>query len=107
TPADRFVAPSDFELFLFGAQKGLTPFMTPEDRALMSVDPAKGGLAGNYGHVLHQGAPHAYRRPPARRQRGRPFGLRHGSTPPGRVLRSRPEQQPGLPGRRSGAAVPP
>ena len=26
---------------------------TPEERALMSVDPSKGGLEGEYGHVLH------------------------------------------------------
>ncbi len=53
TPADRFVPPSDFELFLFGARQA-TPLLTsPEDRALMSVDPAKGGLEGGYGHLLY------------------------------------------------------
>lgn len=53
TPADRYVPPSDFELFLFGAQKAMPPFATKEDRALMAVDPAKGGLEGGYGHILH------------------------------------------------------
>src|SRR4029077_6112568 len=37
TPADRFVPPSDFELFLFGAQKGTAADLRPEDRALMSI----------------------------------------------------------------------
>jgi pilus assembly protein CpaC len=53
TPADRFVPPSDFELFLFGAHKATAAFSSPEDRALMGVDPTKGGLEGGYGHVLH------------------------------------------------------
>ncbi|UTP38826.1 type II and III secretion system protein family protein [Phenylobacterium sp. LH3H17] len=53
TPADRFVPPSDFELFVFGAQRASLKARTPEERALMSVDPAKGGLEGGYGHVLH------------------------------------------------------
>ena len=52
TPADHFVPPSDFELFLFGAQKATPLFSTPEQRALMAVDPTKGGLEGGYGHVL-------------------------------------------------------
>jgi pilus assembly protein CpaC len=53
TPADRFVPPSDFELFLFGAQRGKAADLSPEDRALMSIDPAKGGVDGEYGHVLY------------------------------------------------------
>jgi pilus assembly protein CpaC len=52
TPADHFVAPSDFELFLFGAHRATPLFSTPEQRALMAVDPTKGGLEGRYGHVL-------------------------------------------------------
>jgi pilus assembly protein CpaC len=53
TPADRFVPPSDFELFLFGAQHGKAENLKPEDRALMSFDPRKGGVDGPYGHVLY------------------------------------------------------
>jgi pilus assembly protein CpaC len=53
TPADRFIPPSDFELFLFGAQRGDASDLRPEDRALMSLDPAKGGVDGPYGHVLY------------------------------------------------------
>jgi pilus assembly protein CpaC len=53
TPADNFVPPSDFELFLFGNQRGRAENLRPEDRALMSVDPGKGGLDGAYGHVLY------------------------------------------------------
>jgi pilus assembly protein CpaC len=53
TPADRFVPPSDFELFLFGAQRGKAEDLKPEDRALMSLDPGKGGVDGPYGHVLY------------------------------------------------------
>ena len=53
TPLDAFVPPSDFELFLFGNQRGKTENLKPEDRALMSVDPGKGGLDGPYGHVLY------------------------------------------------------
>jgi len=53
TPADGFVPPSDLELFVFGAQSGTGLFASPEDRALMGHDPAKGGLEGSYGHVLH------------------------------------------------------
>ena len=53
TPADSFVPPSDFELFLFGNQRGKAANLKPEDRALMSADPAKGGLDGPYGHVLY------------------------------------------------------
>ncbi len=53
TPADRFVPPSDFELFLFGAQRGNTADLRPEDRALMSIDPTNGGVDGAYGHVLY------------------------------------------------------
>ena len=53
TPADHFVPPSDFELFLFGAQRGKASDLKPEDRALMSADPGKGGVDGPYGHVLY------------------------------------------------------
>ena len=53
TPADTFVPPSDFELFLFGNQRGKAANLKPEDRALMSADPGKGGLDGPYGHVLY------------------------------------------------------
>lgn len=53
TPADRFVPPSDFELFLFGAQRGRAENLKPEDRALLSLDPSKGGVDGPYGHVLY------------------------------------------------------
>ncbi len=53
TPVDAFVPPSDFELFLFGNQRGKAENLKPEDRALMSADPGKGGLDGPYGHVLY------------------------------------------------------
>jgi len=53
TPADHFVPPSDFELFLFGAQRGKAANLKPEDRALISADPGKGGMDGPYGHVLY------------------------------------------------------
>jgi len=53
TPADQFVPPSDFELFLKGAQTGTAADLSPEDRALMSIDPSKGGVDGPYGHVLY------------------------------------------------------
>ena len=53
TPADMFVPPSDFELFLFGSQRGKASSLKPEDRALMSLDPNKGGVDGPYGHVLY------------------------------------------------------
>ena len=53
TPVDTFVPPSDFELFLFGNQRGKAANLKPEDRALMSADPGKGGLDGPYGHVLY------------------------------------------------------
>jgi pilus assembly protein CpaC len=53
TPADAFVPPSDFELFLFGNQRGKAENLQPEDRALMSAEPGKGGLDGPYGHVLY------------------------------------------------------
>ncbi|HWU53974.1 MAG TPA: type II and III secretion system protein family protein [Rhizomicrobium sp.] len=53
TPTDAFVPPSDFELFLFGNQRGKAANLKPEDRALMSADPGKGGLDGPYGHVLY------------------------------------------------------
>jgi pilus assembly protein CpaC len=53
TPADHFVPPSDFELFVFGAQRGKESNVRPEDRALLSMDPGKGGVEGSYGHVLY------------------------------------------------------
>jgi pilus assembly protein CpaC len=53
TPGERFVPPSDFELFVFGAQAATPYFTSPEDRALMGMDPTQGGLEGGYGHVLH------------------------------------------------------
>jgi pilus assembly protein CpaC len=53
TPVDRFAPPSDFELFLFGAQRGRAADLAPEDRALLSLDPGKGGVEGPYGHVLY------------------------------------------------------
>jgi len=53
TPVDAFVPPSDFELFLFGNQRGKAENLKPEDRALMSADPSKGGVDGPYGHVLY------------------------------------------------------
>jgi pilus assembly protein CpaC len=53
TPDDHFIPPSDFELFLNGAQTGTAKDLSPEDRALMSIDPSKGGLDGPYGHVLY------------------------------------------------------
>ena len=52
TPADYFTPPSDFELFVFGAQQGLSNGASPEDRALMGLDPTKVGVEGSYGHVL-------------------------------------------------------
>jgi pilus assembly protein CpaC len=53
TPADHFVPPSDYELFLFGTQRGKMDNLKPEDRALMALDPGKGGVDGPYGHVLY------------------------------------------------------
>jgi pilus assembly protein CpaC len=52
TPADHFIPPSDFELFLLGAQRGSPDFLSPEDKALLSADP-KGGVDGPHGHVLY------------------------------------------------------
>jgi pilus assembly protein CpaC len=52
TPADQFVPPSDFELFLLGEERH-GELVSPEDRALLTVDPSKGGLDGAYGHVLY------------------------------------------------------
>ncbi len=52
TPADHFTPPSDFELFVFGAQQGLEHGASPVDRALMGLDPSKVGVDGSYGHVL-------------------------------------------------------
>ena len=53
TPIDHYVPPSDFELFLFGAMSGEAASLKPEDRVLMSVDPAAGGVDGAYGHVVY------------------------------------------------------
>jgi pilus assembly protein CpaC len=52
-PTDHFTPPSDYELFLFGMLAGQGANIRPEDRALMSQDPAKGGIDGPYGHVLY------------------------------------------------------
>jgi pilus assembly protein CpaC len=52
-PGDHFIPPSDFELFLLGSQAGAAANLRPEDRALMSVDPSKGGVEGPHGHVLY------------------------------------------------------
>ena len=51
-PTDHFVPPSDFELFLFGALQNKGAGLKPEDRALLSSDPSKGGVDGPHGHVL-------------------------------------------------------
>ena len=53
TPIDHFVPPSDYELFLFGMASGKLQNLPPEDRALMSRDPTKGGVDGPYGHVVY------------------------------------------------------
>jgi len=52
-PGDHFIPPSDFELFLLGSQAGAAANLRPEDRALMSADPSKGGVEGPHGHVLY------------------------------------------------------
>ncbi|HET9161607.1 MAG TPA: type II and III secretion system protein family protein, partial [Caulobacteraceae bacterium] len=52
-PSDHFIPPSDFELFLLGAQTGSGTYVRPEDRVLMGADPKKGGVEGPYGHVLY------------------------------------------------------
>jgi pilus assembly protein CpaC len=52
-PGDQFVPPSDFELFLMGTQNGSVSQLRPEDRALISTDPRKGGVDGPHGHVLY------------------------------------------------------
>lgn len=52
TAADHFVPPSDFELFLLGAQRGGPGSLKPEDRALLN-NPGKGGVDGAFGHVLY------------------------------------------------------
>jgi len=52
TPLDHFVPPSDYELFLFGMLHGPAD-LRPEDRALISRDPTKGGVEGPYGHVVY------------------------------------------------------
>jgi pilus assembly protein CpaC len=53
TPADHFIPPSDFELFLLGSQTGSGYHMRPEDRVLLNADPKTGGVEGPYGHVLY------------------------------------------------------
>jgi pilus assembly protein CpaC len=52
-PGEGFVPPSDFELFLLGAQQGTAAKVRPEDRALISRDPTKSGVEGPHGHVLY------------------------------------------------------
>jgi pilus assembly protein CpaC len=52
-PGEGFVPPSDFELFLLGAQQGSAKNVRPEDRALISGDPGKAGVEGPHGHVLY------------------------------------------------------
>jgi len=52
-PGEHFIPPSDFELFLLGSQAGAAANLRPEDRALMAVDPSKGGVEGPHGHVLY------------------------------------------------------
>jgi pilus assembly protein CpaC len=52
-PTDHFTPPSDYELFLFGMLAGEGTQVRPEDRALMSRDPTRGGVEGPYGHVLY------------------------------------------------------
>ena len=51
-PGSDIVPPSDFELFVFGAQQGAQQGRNPEDRVLMGMDPTKVGVDGSYGHVL-------------------------------------------------------
>jgi pilus assembly protein CpaC len=53
TPADHFVPPSDYELFLLGNLAGSGAHIAPEDRVLMTTDPTKGGIDGPHGHVLY------------------------------------------------------
>jgi pilus assembly protein CpaC len=53
TPADHFVPPSDYELFLMGQQSGVAANVAPEDRVLLSTDPTTGGIDGPHGHVLY------------------------------------------------------
>lgn len=53
TPADHFVPPSDFELFLLGQKAGEAENVRPEDRVLLEEDPTKGGIDGPHGHVLY------------------------------------------------------
>lgn len=53
TPADQFVPPSDYELFLLGQQRAAAGGLAPVDGALISADPTKGGLDGAFGHVLY------------------------------------------------------
>jgi pilus assembly protein CpaC len=53
TPIDHFLPPSDRELFLFGMLQDKTGAVSPETKALMSHDPAKGGVDGPYGHVVY------------------------------------------------------
>jgi pilus assembly protein CpaC len=53
TPADHFVPPSDYELFLLGNLTGSAAHVAPEDRVLMTTDPTKGGIDGPHGHVLY------------------------------------------------------
>ncbi len=52
-PGDHWAPPSDFELFLFGAQKASGSRLRPEDRALISANPDSAGVEGPHGHVLY------------------------------------------------------
>jgi len=51
-PADTFLPPSDLELFLVGALRAAKAGKTSEEQALMGVDPRKGGVDGQFGHVV-------------------------------------------------------
>ena len=52
-PDQNFTPPSDLELFMLGAQQKPGGTIRPEDRALLSADPTKGGVDGPHGHVLY------------------------------------------------------
>jgi len=52
TPADSFIRPSDFDLFLLGNLRGSVAQLSPEDRALLASDPARGGVDGPHGHII-------------------------------------------------------
>jgi len=52
TPADSFVRPSDFDLFLLGSLRGSASRLSAEDRALLASDPSRGGVDGPHGHII-------------------------------------------------------